>query len=94
MNDKQIQELSEIRDMAWMAADRNPTRLATLAQMDNDQKLYAMFGSLNADIAKGIGMALNMVLSSVPVAAVCKWCGAEGNNCKDAACLDAIPFGR
>ena len=92
MNDKQIQELSEIRDMAWMAAEASET--PTLAQMDNDQKLYAMFGSLNADIAKGIGMALNMVLSSVPVAAVCKWCGAEGNNCKDAACLDAIPFGR
>jgi len=48
-------EITEIRDMAARVYERTE-------DIDTSMKMYEMFGSINADMAKGIVIGLNLAL--------------------------------
>ena len=55
MDETKRSEITEIRDMAARVSERTE-------DIDTSMKMYEMFGSINADTAKGIVIGLNMVL--------------------------------
>uniref|UniRef100_A0A6H2A592 Uncharacterized protein n=1 Tax=viral metagenome TaxID=1070528 RepID=A0A6H2A592_9ZZZZ len=55
MDERKRSEITEIRDMAARVSERTE-------DIDTSMKVYEMFGSINADMAKGIVIGLNMVL--------------------------------
>jgi len=55
MDERKRAEITEIRDMAAMVAERTE-------DIDTSMKIYEMFGSINADMAKGIVIGLNLAL--------------------------------
>jgi len=55
MDETKRKEITEVRDMAARVSERTE-------DIDTSMKVYDMFGSLNADMAKGIVIGLNLAL--------------------------------
>ena len=55
MDERKRSEITEIRDMAAKVSERTE-------DIDTSMKMYEMFGSINADMARGIVIGLNLVL--------------------------------
>jgi len=55
MDETKRSEITEIRDMAARVSERTE-------DIDTSMKVYEMFGSINADMASGIVIGLNLAL--------------------------------
>ena len=55
MDERKRSEITEIRDMAARVSERTE-------DIDTSMKVYEMFGSISADMAKGIVIGLNLAL--------------------------------